>query len=83
MARQVGDKVSTYGTGSLSETASGSGIWRYRYRSTVDRCVRHSGARRNRSLHLSLKWASPPSSEDFRQRQRATGHRVIRSVQSL
>jgi integrase len=32
MARQVGDKVSAYGTGSLSETAPSSGVWRYRYR---------------------------------------------------
>ena len=32
MARQQGQKVGTYGTGSLTETPPGSGVWRYRYR---------------------------------------------------
>ncbi len=32
MARQQGQMVGTYGTGSLTETAPGSGVWRYRYR---------------------------------------------------
>jgi integrase len=32
MARQSGEKVGTYGAGSLTESAAGSGVWRYRYR---------------------------------------------------
>ncbi len=32
MSRKVGDKVSAYGRGSLTETAPGSGVWRYRWR---------------------------------------------------
>ena len=32
MARQQGEKVGSYGAGSLTESAPGFGVWRYRYR---------------------------------------------------
>lgn len=38
MGRTSGQTVSTYGSGSLSETAPGSGVWRYRYRLEGKQC---------------------------------------------